>query len=40
MTDWPAGGVAWLAINPQKGWFFPRAARRRDDALSDARVAA
>lgn len=40
MTDWPAGSHAWLAIHPQKGWFFPRAARRRDDALADTQAAA
>ncbi len=40
MADWPIGKVAWLAIHPQKGWFFPRAARRRDDAVVPARAAA
>lgn len=33
IKDWPAGSHAWLAIDPAQGWFFPRAAHRRDDAM-------
>ncbi len=40
MKDWPAGTSAWLAIHPEEGWFFPRAAHRRDTALLHDRAAA
>jgi multiple sugar transport system ATP-binding protein len=40
MKDWPAGTHAWLAIHPTEGWFFPRAAHRRDDALPYNRAVA
>ena len=31
MHDWPPGAQVWLSINPMEGWFFPRAAQRRND---------
>jgi multiple sugar transport system ATP-binding protein len=40
MNDWPVGTSAWLAIHPAEGWFFPRAAHRRDDALPYSRAVA
>ncbi len=30
MPDWQTGSAAWLSINPMEGWFFPRAAQRRE----------
>jgi multiple sugar transport system ATP-binding protein len=31
--EWPDDTSAWLEINAMEGWFFPRAAHRRDDAI-------
>ena len=40
MKDWLVGTSAYLTINPAEGWFFPRAAQRRDDALPYSRAVA
>ncbi len=36
MVDWVPGSSAWLGINPAEGWFFPRAARRREAEMQTA----
>jgi multiple sugar transport system ATP-binding protein len=35
MPDWKIGAPAWLSINSTEGWYFPRAARRREDLFQD-----
>ncbi len=33
MGSWTPGSTAWLTINSSEGWYFPRAAQRRADAV-------
>lgn len=35
MPDWQVGTTAWLSINSTEGWYFPRAARRREDLFQN-----
>jgi multiple sugar transport system ATP-binding protein len=34
MQDWVPGSAVWLGINPAEGWFFPRAAQRRETRVN------
>ncbi len=40
MSDWQVGASAWLSITASEGWYFPRAARRREDLLQNELVSA